>query len=99
MLCVVITDETLEKYIVQELVPCWQKLGKALNVPNDFFEDLSEDPAERLRAVLTKWKRTGVYPSVSTLNKKLQQLGFENFKNKCLRSYNYMPALLATFCF
>jgi len=53
------------------------KVGETLNVPNDFFKDLPEDPAERLRAILTKWKGTGVYPSVSTLNKKLQ-LGFEN---------------------
>ena len=79
MFSVEITDETLEKYIVQELFPFWEKLGKALNIPNDFLEDLPKDPAERLKGILSEWRGTGVYPSVSTLNKKLKQLGLENF--------------------
>ena len=78
MLRVGITDEVLEKYIVRELFLFWEKLGKALSISNDFFEDLPEDPAERLRAILREWQATGHAP-VSTLNKKLKQLGFENF--------------------
>ena len=74
-----LTDEILDKYVVQELFPFSEKLGKALNVPNDFLEDLPEDPAEQLRAVLSEWQSTGVYPSASTLNTKLKQLGLEKF--------------------
>ena len=65
-------------YIVQELFPFWEKLGKALNIQNDFLEDLPEDPAERLRAVLWEWNANGDHPSVLALNKKLRQLGLQN---------------------
>ena len=61
-----------------ELFPFWEKLGKALTIPNDFFEDLPEDPAERLRAILFKWQATN-HSTVSRLNKKLKQLGLDNF--------------------
>ena len=81
-ICAEITDEILKKYVVQELFPFSEKLGKALNVPNDFLEDLPEDPAERLRAILSEWQGTGVYPSVSTLNTNLNNLVLKSLFHK-----------------
>ena len=72
-----LTDEILDKYVIQDLFPFWKKLGKALNIQNE--EDLPQDPAERLRTVLRKWKANGDHPSVSTLNTMLRQLGLQNF--------------------
>ena len=75
-----ITDEMLDNYIVPELLPFWEKLGKALNVPNDFLKgDLPADPAEQLKAVLREWRATDDHPLVYTLNKKLKQLGLKDF--------------------
>ena len=34
-----ITDEMLDQYILPELLPFWEKLGKTFNVPNEFLED------------------------------------------------------------
>ena len=70
----------LDQYIVPELLPFWEKLGKALNVPNDFLKgDLPADPAEQLKVVLREWQTTDDHPSVYTLNKKLKQLGLKDF--------------------
>ena len=75
-----LTDEILDQYITEELFPFWEKLGKALKVQNRFLEeDLPADPAERLKTILREWRTTGDHPSVSTLNKKLEQLGLKDF--------------------
>ena len=69
----------LDKYIVPELLPFREKLGKALNVPNDFLkDDLPADPSEQLKAVLREWRATEDHPSVYKLNKKLEQLGLKD---------------------
>ena len=77
-----ITDEMLDSYIIEELLPFWEKLGKALKLPGCFLEDtyndLPEDPAERLKVILREWRATSDHPSVYVLNKKLEQIGFKN---------------------
>ena len=78
-ICIELTDEILDQYIIEELFPFWEKLGKALKIPNRFLEDLPADPADRLKAILSKWQTTEDHPLVSTLNKKLKQLGLNDF--------------------
>ena len=76
-----ITDEMLDKYIMEELFPFWEQFGKALKLPGCFLEDTyndSEDPTERLGVIHREWRATSDYPSVSVLNKKLEQIGFKN---------------------
>ena len=76
-----ITDETLEEYIVDELFPLWEKLGKALRLPGCFLEDTYNDfltnPAERLRVILREWRAKTERPSVFDLEKKLEQIGYK----------------------
>ena len=77
-----ITDEILDKYIMEELFPFWEQFGKALKLPGCFLEDtynsFPEDPAERLKVILREWRATSDHPSVYVLNKKLEQIGFKN---------------------
>ena len=62
------------------MFPSWEKLGKALGVPNHFLEEgLPTDPSERFKAILNQWKATEIHPSVHTLNKRLEQLGLKHF--------------------
>ena len=78
--CIELTYEILDRYIIKELFPFWEKLGKALKLPNQFLEEgLPADSAERLRAVLREWRAMEDHPSVSILNKRLEQLGLKNF--------------------
>ena len=35
-----ITDKELEQYIIEELFPLWEKLGKALKLPGEFLKTL-----------------------------------------------------------
>ena len=74
------TDETLDKYILVELFPLWEKLGKALQLPGCFLDDtynnFPTDPAEWLRAVLREWRATAEHPSVVVLDKRLEQIGY-----------------------
>ena len=81
ILYVGITDEELDQYIIEELFPLWEKLGKALKLPGCFLEDtyndFPTDPAERLRVILRKWKATAEHPSIDVLEKKLKQIGYE----------------------
>ena len=77
-----ITDEELDQYVIQDLFPFWEKLGKALKLPGSFLEDtyykFPEDQAERLRIILREWKAKADHPSVNMLNKRLEQLGFKH---------------------
>ena len=77
-----VTDEILDEYIVDDLFPLWEKLGKALQLPASFLEDtyndFSTDPAERLRVVLREWRSKAELPSVVTLDKRLKQIGYKN---------------------
>ena len=77
-----VTDEILDKYIVDELFPLWEKLGKALQLPGSFLEDTYSDfptnSAERLRAIFREWKATAEHPSVVMLDKRLEQIGYQN---------------------
>ena len=76
-----ITDEILDEYIVDDLFPLWEKLGKALQLPGSFVEDTYNDfltdPAERLRVVLREWRTKAEHPSVGTLDKRLKQIGYK----------------------
>ena len=71
----------LDNYIIDDLFPLWEKLGKALQLPGSFLEDtyndFSTDPAERLRVVLREWRTTTEHPSLITLDKRLKQIGYE----------------------
>ena len=82
ILYVEVTDETLDKYIVDELFPLWEKLGKALQLPGSFLEDtynnFPTDQAERLRVILREWRTTTEHPSVVSLEKRLEQIGYKN---------------------
>ena len=77
-----ITDEVLDRYVMEELFPFWEKFGKALQLPSHFLEnaysDFPSDPAERLRVILREWRATTNHPSVSTLDRTLEQLGLVN---------------------
>ena len=77
-----INDETLDRYVMEELFPFWEKFGKALELPSSFLEKtysaFPADPAERLRVILREWRAATVHPSVSTLNQTLEQLGLVN---------------------
>ena len=81
ILYVEITDETLDEYILEELFPLWEKLGKALQLPGSFLEDtyndIPTDLAERLRIILKEWKATAEHPTVVTLDKRLEQIGYK----------------------
>ena len=76
-----ITDEELDQYITEEMFPLWEKLGKALKLPGCFLEDtynnFPEDPAERLRIILREWRGKADHPSLTTLDKKLDQCGIK----------------------
>ena len=76
-----VTDEILDEYIVDDLLPLWEKLGKALQLPGSFLEDtyndFSTNPAERLRVILREWKNKAEHPSVVTLDKRLEQIGYK----------------------
>ena len=76
-----ITDEELEQYIIEELFPLWEKLGKALKLPGEFLEDTYNDfpaePAERLRIILREWRAKADHPSLTTLDKRLEQFNIE----------------------
>ena len=77
-----LTDEILDQYVIEELFPLWEKLGKALRLPGCFLEDTYNDfladPAERLRAILREWRAKANHPSKIILDKRLEQLGFTN---------------------
>ena len=77
-----ITDEELDQYVIEELFPLWEKLGKALRLPGCFLEDtyndFPTDPAECLRAILREWREKANHPSRTILDKRLEQLGFTN---------------------
>ena len=81
ILYVEITDETLDQYIVDDLFPLWEKLGKALHLPGCFLEDtyndFPTDPAERLRVVLREWRVKTERPSVVVLEKTFEQIGYK----------------------
>ena len=72
----------LERYVTDKLFPLWEKFGKALKLSSSFLEkaysDYPTNPAERLRAILREWRATADYPSLSTLDKILEQLGLAN---------------------
>ena len=67
---------------MEKLFPLWEKFGKALNLSSSFLENtysnFPADPAERLRAILREWRDTTDHPSLSTLDKTLEQLGLVN---------------------
>ena len=77
-----VTDEILDQYIVDELFPLWEKLGKALRLPGSFLEDTYYDfptnSAERLRAIFREWKTTAEHPTVVILDKRLEQVGYND---------------------
>ena len=76
-----VTDEILDQYIVDELFPLWEKLGKALQLPGSFLEDTYSDfttDSERLRATLREWKTTAEHPKIAILDKRLEQIGYKN---------------------
>ena len=77
-----VTDEILDQYIVDELFPLWEKLGKALRLPGSFLEDtysdFPTDSAARLRAIFREWKTTAEHPTVVNLDKRLEQIGYQN---------------------
>ena len=76
-----ITDEELDQYIIEELFPFWEKLGKALKLPgcflDDTYNDYPADPAERLRVILREWRAKADHPSLIMLDKRLEQLGYK----------------------
>ena len=71
----------LDQYIKEELFIYWEKLGKALHLEDQFLEDIfdrfPEDPAERLRVILTEWRDTTEHPSLDTLDGILKKLGLQ----------------------
>ena len=71
----------MEQYIIEELFPLWEKLGKALKLPGDFLEDtyndFPTDPAERLRIIFREWRAKADHPSLTMLDKRLVQFGIE----------------------
>ena len=81
ILYVEVTDKILDKYIVDELFPLWEKLGKALRLPGSFLDDTYNDfptnSAERLRAIFREWKTTAEHPTVVILDKRLEQIGYQ----------------------
>ena len=74
-----ITDEKLEQYIIEELFPLWEKLGKALKLPGQFLEDTDcynrADPAKRLEVILQEWRDKSDHPSLIMLDKILEKFG------------------------
>ena len=76
-----ITDEELDQYVMEELFPLWEKLGKALKLPgcflDDTYNDYPADPAERLRVILREWRAKADHPSLIMLDKRLEQLGYK----------------------
>lgn len=72
----------LDLYIVEELYPYWEKLGKALRLEEDFlqesFDNFQMDPAERLKIILRKWRDTTDNPSLDTLHRILENLGLKH---------------------
>jgi len=67
---------------VEELYPYWEKLGKALNLEEEFLHDIYDqfpmDPAKRLRIILRKWRDTTEHPSLTTLNDILKHFGLRD---------------------
>ena len=78
----VISDEMLDLYVVEELSTYWHKLGKALRLEDDLLQEIydksPEDPAERLRIILRKWRDTAENPSLDLLDVILEQLGLKS---------------------
>lgn len=72
----------LDQYIKEGLFLYWEKLGKALHLEEqsleDIFDSFPEDPAERLRVILTKWRDTAEHPSLDTLDGILKKLGLQS---------------------
>ena len=67
---------------MDELFPYWEKLGKALYVEEDFLQEIfdrfPDNPADRLRIILRKWRDTTVNPSLSTLDEILKHFGLKS---------------------
>ena len=82
ILLIEITDQLLDKYIIEELFPLWEKFGKALKLQGSFLDDINynfpADSAEQFKQVLRKWKETADHPTAVTLNKILEIFGFKN---------------------
>ena len=76
-----ITDEELDQYVIEELFPFWEKLGKALKLPgcflDDTYYDYPADPAARLRVILREWRAKADHPSLIMLDKRLEQFGIK----------------------
>ena len=96
ILYVEITDEELDQYIIEELFPLWEKLGKALQLPGCFLEDTYNDfltdPAERLRVILREWRAKAECPSIDVLEKRLKQIGYQKLDptiNWILHKHSY----------
>ena len=67
---------------MNELFPYWEKLGKELYVEEDFLQEIfdrfPENPADRLRIILRKWRDTTANPSLSTLDEILKHFGLKS---------------------
>ena len=71
----------LDRYVVKELFPFWHKLGKALHLEDNFLQetfDNYQEPAERIKIILIKWRDTAKHPSLTTLHRVLEMLGLKD---------------------
>ena len=66
----------LDLYVTKELFKYWHKLGKALRLEDDLFQEIyeesREDSAERLRIILRTWRDTADNPSLDFLDEILE---------------------------
>ena len=72
----------LDHYIVEDLYPYWEKIGKGLHLEEDFSQESYDssqiNPAERLKFVLRKWRDTADNPSLATLDSVIKKLGMKS---------------------
>jgi len=78
-----IGEEGLEQYIVEDLCPYWQKLGRKLELSQSFLDEIYEqfpaNPTKRLRAVLNEWQARTTHPTAAILDRSLEELDLQNF--------------------
>jgi len=78
-----IGDDVLDLYVVEDLYPYWQKLGRKFKLSQSFLDDTFErfpaNPAEQLRAVLHEWQARTPHATVAVLNRSLEELDLQDF--------------------